>query len=177
MTLTSDEQPLTRDEQLHQALIEFTACVGNALADICSYGLTIGEAYVPFDPDPDDECDSDEVQCSQAWVRVMSAAPTPQAVESWAGEDCSLTLRMDLEVGVLRCIEIPEGGEAPTASDVLAAAVQSMDDMNAILCAALGCEVWDSISVGSWAPSGPLGGQYGGTWTFTVGDPDLTPVE
>jgi hypothetical protein len=94
----------------------------------------------------------------------VSPAPSP---EGWDG-DCALTLRLDLEVGVLRCIEIEEDGEAPTASDVLAAAVQAMTDMNAILCAAMACEVWDAINVGQWTPSGPLGGQYGGTWTFTV---------
>jgi hypothetical protein len=153
-------------ELLNTALVAFTGCVGAAVEDICSYGLTIGETYVPFDPDPDDDCDESDVECSQVWVRVMNVAPAP-APEGWDG-DCALTLRLDLEVGVLRCLEIEDGGEAPTATDVLAAAVQAMTDMNAILCAAMGCEVWDAINVGQWTPSGPLGGQYGGTWTFTV---------
>lgn len=165
MSIGSDE---TLTDPLHDALVEFTACIGNALEDICSYGLTIGETYVPFDPDPDDECDADEVQCSQAWVRVIGVNPKPEAVENWAGEDCNLTLMMALEVGVTRCIEVPEHGEAPEASDVLVAAIQAVDDMRAILCAALGCDVWDSIKTGTWTPSGPLGGQYGGVWTFDV---------
>lgn len=50
----------------------------------------------------------------------------------------------------------------------MVAAMQSMDDMNRILCAALGCEVWEHIDVGTWVPWGPLGFQYGGMWTFTV---------
>lgn len=168
MTVTPTETEPT--ERLHEALVEFTACIGNALEGVCSYGFTIGEAYVPFDMDPDEDCDDseDDVSCSQAWVRVASVVPQSGGVEGFGGQDCYLTLSLDLEVGVLRCLEIPEDGEAPTTTDVLLAGLQAMDDMNAMLCAALGCEVWDSISVGQWQPVGPLGGQYGGIWTFTV---------
>lgn len=166
MSSSSDEQ-IGPDDRLHDALIGFTGCVGEALADICSYGLTIGESYVPFDPDDDDECEADEVACTQAWVRVAGVAPA-FGNDSFDGGDCGSILRIDLEVGVLRCLDIPEGGEAPTASDVLIASLQSMTDMRAIYCAALGCDVWDSITVGAWTPSGPLGGQYGGIWTFSV---------
>jgi hypothetical protein len=158
----SDETPL----DLNTALVAFTGCIGEALEDICSYGLTIGETYVPFDPDPDDACDDEEVMCSQAWVRVMGVNPT-QAPESF-GNDCSVDLRLTLEVGILRCIEIEGEGEAPTASEVLDAAMQAMTDMRTIYCAAMSCEVWDSIASGNWVPSGPLGGQYGGIWTFDV---------
>ncbi len=155
----------TGADRLNDAMVAFTGCIGNALPDICSYGWTIGETYVPFDPDPEDDCDEDEAACSQLWVRVEAIQPTGQ--QSWNG-DCASVLVVTLEVGVLRCIPIPEDGEAPTASDVLISAVQSMDDMNAIYCAAMGCEVWASITAGTWQPSGPLGGQYGGIWTFTV---------
>lgn len=166
--LSSDEQDLP----LHDALLGFTGCIGLALKDICSYGLTIGESYVPFDPDPEDECNQNDVACSQAWVRVMSITPKPGQPEGWGGA-CAIFLQMELEVGVLRCVEIPERAEAPTATDVLLAAMQSMDDMNAIQTAAVACEVWEQITLGSWTPNGPLGGQYGGVWTFTVEiDPD-----
>lgn len=165
MSLGSDELPTPAD-RLNDALIGFTGCVGNSLEDLCSYGLTIGDSYVPFDPDPEDDCDAEEVMCSQAWVRVMSVQPI--STVGWDGGDCATVLRLDVEVGVVRCIEIPEKGEAPPASEVMVAAMQAMEDMNAIYCAAMGCEVWDSINVGQWSPFGPLGGQYGGTWTFTV---------
>lgn len=159
----SDE--VSGNDALNTAIIEFTGCIGEAVEDICSYGWTIGETYVPFNPDEDDECDEDEVACSQVWVRVMQIVP--RAEESWGG-DCAAVMRIDLEVGVLRCIETPAEGEAPTASDVLVAAAQSMDDMRDIYCAAMACEVWNAIEVGQWSPTGPLGGQYGGIWTFTV---------
>lgn len=158
-------------DPLHLALITFTGCIGEAVEDICSYGLTIGETYVPFDPDPEDGCEDDEVACSQVWVRVMGVDTT--GVDSFDGE-CSAVMSLDLEVGVLRCIEIPEDGEAPTASGVMVAALQAMTDMKAIYCAAMSCNnedgtsVWASIESGVWTPQGPLGGQIGGTWTFTV---------
>ena len=152
---------------LDTALIMFTGCVGESLTDICSYGLTVGETYVPFDPDPEDNCNVDEVACSQAWVRVMSAG-VANAEQGFDGSDCSATMHLTLEVGVLRCFDIQADGEAPTASEVLVAATQAMDDMKAIYCAAMSCEVWDAINAGQWTPMGPMGGQYGGTWTFDV---------
>lgn len=163
----SDDVVNTPDERLADALMQFTACVCAPLEDICSYGLTIGETYVPFDPDPEDECEDEEVACSQAWVRV-AGTNLKEMPDSFDGPSCATVLSLTLEVGVLRCIEIPERGEAPTATDVLIASLQAMKDMRAILCAALGCEVWDMIEVGNWSPDGPLGGQYGGIWTFTV---------
>lgn len=157
------------DDVVNDALIKFTACIGSALPDICSYSLTLGEAYVPFAPDEDSDCeDEDETACTQAWVRVMNVTPKQSAgTEGWGG-DCAIVLEAELEVGVLRCIEVKDKGEAPTETEVMTYAMQSMSDMLAIHKAAMGCEVWESITTGQWQPSGPLGGQYGGTWTFTV---------
>lgn len=160
------------DERLHNALVAFTQAIGEALA-VCSYGLTIGQDYVPFEADDEDECDEDDedsVTCTQAWVRVSGAVPTG-GVSLLDGSECASVLRISLEVGILRCIVIEDRGEAPKAADVLAAAITSMSDMTAIYRAATGPEapeVWDSITAGQWTPSGPLGGQFGGTWTFAV---------
>lgn len=164
----SDESLPPAVQRLQDAIVEFTGCIDDALPDICSVGFTLGEAYVPFDPDPEDNCKAHDVQCSQAWIRVTDVQPSPGGIEGFGGDDCSLALRAGLEVGVLRCMEVPKRGKAPEAMDVLVYGMQALTDMNAILCAALGCEVWDSINVGQWQPQGPLGGQYGGLWTFTV---------
>lgn len=162
------ETPPDLADALNDALAEFVSCVCIAVSDICSCSLTIGQSYVPFSPDLDDDgCDEEDTACSQAWVRVVNAQPSPGSLSGWGG-DCALVMQLTLEVGVLRCFEIAEGGEAPTATEVMAAAFQSMEDMKAIQCAALSCEVWNSINVGQWTPLGPMGGQYGGVWTFTV---------
>lgn len=164
-------EPYTAAQKLNEALVDFTACIGAALPDVCSYGLIIGEGYVPFDPDPEDNCpdlSKDEILCTQAWVRVESITPqaTPNTYEENDGD--GTTLAIELEVGILRCFETPEDGQAPTATNILAASMQAIEDMNALYCAAMDCEVWAKIESGSWLPSGPLGGQYGGIWTFTV---------
>lgn len=169
MSITPEEP--TGADLLNDALIQFTGCIGSAFDDICTYGLTVGDTYVPFDPDEDeaDSEDCDEYGCSQVWVRVENVnAITP---DSW-DNGCSMTFRIELEVGIVRCFDIPEDGEAPTATQVLAAATQAMSDMNTILCAAMGCDTvegqFDSIVAGTWLPIGPIGGQYGGSWAFTI---------
>lgn len=170
--MSSDEFP---EDPLHAALVQFTGCVGEAVEDVCSYGLTLGETYVPFMPDPPPQgtsyphaCDGlDEgILCSQLWVRVASVAPG-QVNQGWEG-DCAVSLVATIEVGIERCFVIPEGGEAPTATDVMRGALQAMTDMKAIHCAAVSCDAWDRITTGQWSPLGPQGGQYGGVWTFTV---------
>lgn len=163
-------EPLPDDEsRINKALVAFTACIGEALDDVCSYSLTLGDSYVPFEPDEDSDCDEDDAECSQAWVRVMNTAVSAISPSTWEGDQIdSIVLTLNIEVGVLRCTPVVEKGRAPSETQVLSDALQSMDDMAAILCAALGCEVWNSIDVGAWSPYGPMGGQYGGTWTFTV---------
>lgn len=166
----SDVVAPAEDTKLMEALVDFTECIGAAFPSVCSYSLTVGDSYVPFRPDPDsDECDDsdEEGDCSQLWVRMAQVAPAANSQEGWSG-NCALELEVQLEVGILRCYEIEDGGEAPTTTDALASALQAAEDMQMILCAALGCEVWDRIDAENWMPLGPLGGQYGGTWSFTV---------
>lgn len=164
----SDEYGSSPADNLNDSLIAFLQCVHTAVPDVCTSSVTIGQSYVPFDPDEDEDCDADEAVCSQLWVRVMNVTPLFQQASFAGGDGCSTSLQLTLEVGILRCIEIPEGGEAPSATDVLVASQIAMDDMMAIHCAATECDVFDSISTGQWSPSGPLGGQFGGIWTFTV---------
>ena len=159
--------------RLHTALLSFTSRVGLALPDICSYGLTVGQSYVPFNPDPEDDCDDEEAMCSQVWVRVVDINEQ-RGTESWDGGSCAPTLNLTLEVGVLRCFVIPEDGEAPTATEVTAAGLRAMSDMIALRCAALDQSEtddavdFDSVSAEGWSPSGPSGGQYGGSWLFSA---------
>lgn len=163
----------TQVELLNNALFTFTACISTALNDVCSWGITIGEQYVPFDPDDEDNCGTEEAGCTQLWTRVIDVTPTA-IPDSFGGTGCAMDLRISVEVGILRCIELHEGGEAPTATEVHVASMQSMEDMQNILCAALNCkdeddkDIFSAITVGQWQPIGPLGGQYGGTWTFTL---------
>lgn len=176
------ETPVENEDLLGNAitsaLLGFTGCIGNSLDDICTYSLTFGEIYVPFIADEDSECEEGEEACSQVWVRVTDvnvAFPpneqmdnAPSAGNGCDGPQCGGTFVLGLEVGVLRCYEVPEDGEAPTATQVMAGAIQAMYDMSALYQAAMQCEVWSGIDPGTWQPEGPLGGQFGGYWNFTV---------
>lgn len=178
MTLGSDEHPNTLADAINAALVGFTGCIGSALDGICSYSLTFGEVYVPFKPDEGDDCDEDTAEdCNQVWVRVTDVGvkfddkgfdTTPGGDTGKCEGACGGTFVIGLEVGVLRCYEVAEEGEAPTATEVMSYAMQSMIDMSALFGAAMNCEVWESIDTGAWQPEGPLGGQYGGYWNFTV---------
>lgn len=162
MTQLTDED----ESPVIKALIEFTGCIGGSFTDVCSYALIPGDAYIPFTPDDDgDSCDDED--CSQVWVRVANAGVARPAQEGW-DESCSTSLMLDLEVGIMRCMEVVEKGEAPTGTALLGYAMQAMDDMNTIMCAAMNCEVWTSISMGQWTPIGPMGGEFGGQWTMSV---------
>src|SRR5690349_7291742 len=120
MTDTPTESPQEDpSDPLLVSLVAFTAAMADAVPDICSYGLTIGESYVPFDPDEDEECTEEDILCSQLWVRVTNVTPTAINQEGFDGTQCDVDMSIGLEVGILRCIEVPEGGEAPKASDVL----------------------------------------------------------
>lgn len=156
------------EDRLTDALLRFLTCMGAAVPDVCSYGLTIGEQYVPFDPDPEDDCEliEDEMPCEQLWVRVTGVAP--EIKESFGGGACTATLNIGIEVGILRCFAARDNGEAPTATETMLAALKAMDDMQALYCGIMNCAVWDSVTVGEWHPEGPLGMQHGGTWSLTA---------
>ena len=170
MSQTPVDPPATAADRLNAALVLLTGCIGSSFDDICTYGLISGDTYVPFDPDPEDDGENcDEYGCGQVWVRIEQiSAITP---DSW-DKNCSVSFRIEIEVGIIRCFEVPEGGEAPTASAMLGYAMQSNEDMNRIFCSAMSCDEvddeFDSIVAGSWLPLGPIGGQYGGTWSFTL---------
>jgi len=161
------ETPFDGLSPLQAAVIGLTGCIHDAFPDVCSFGLTIGESYVPFDPDDDDGCEDDEVACTQGWVRVTGAGIT-EVQDSFEKGGCGGTQEVGIEVGILRCVEVPEDGEAPKATEVMVAALQSLEDMNTIYCAAMSCEAVEDLNVGQWTPLGPLGGQYGGMWSFTM---------
>jgi hypothetical protein len=161
----SDVEP-DAENPLLKALIEFTGCIGGAV-DVCSYSLIHGEGYVPFAPDDDEDDEAcEEEDCSQVWVRVTNIEVV--STKGWDDTTCALARRVGLEVGIIRCMKVVPEGEAPSATDMLAYAMQAMEDANALMCSALGCDVWHEITIGQWTPLGPLGGEYGGQWTMTA---------
>ena len=153
-------------DSITDSMAALLGCLDLAVPDVCSFGWTVGEAYVPFDPDPDEQCADDDVMCSRVWLRVGGIAT--DSAGSGFGQTVQGDFSLNLEVGINRCFDIPEGGQAPTASEVLEAAAKSMDDMDRILCAVVNCQAFNDVVPLSWTPDGPLGGIYGGIWNFQV---------
>lgn len=160
----SDVEP-GEDNPLLKALIEFTGCIGGAFDDVCSYALIPGDGYIPFTPDEEDEENCEDEDCSQVWVRVTSINAIGE--NGW-DTSCAMTLSVGLEVGIIRCMEVVANGEAPSATALLGYSMQAMDDMRAIMCAAINCEIAGNLDLGVWTPLGPMGGEFGGQWTMTA---------
>lgn len=168
MSEVTPEKPVP-GENIQMAFAAFVSCIADAFPDVCSVGMTIGSEYVPFRPDPDDDCEDDEDDeefCTQVWVRFTGAAVSGST--GFDGGFCGSEMEMGVEVGIYRCFEMDEDGEAPTATQMFEAALQSIEDQATILCAANACDVWSKIVAGQWTPLGPQGYQYGGQWSFTT---------
>src|SRR5215207_570693 len=75
----------------------------------CFCGVIIGEDT--YDLSGIGDCENDA--CGQAWIRVTQAYMASDLGEQDTdGGNCSLELNVDLDIGVLRCIETPDKGEA-----------------------------------------------------------------
>lgn len=134
----------------------------------CFCGVIIGEDT--YDLSGIGDCEGGA--CGQAWIRVTQAYMASDLGEQDTdGNNCSLELNVDLDIGVLRCLETPDRGEANTPEELLAAFRQQNADMLAVRRAVLCCDAVDSrdIILGLWSPQGPAGGIYGGIWTATLG--------
>lgn len=111
-----------------------------------------------------------------AWVRLLNAYPSNQPGQlAQALGNCDSSRGMDVEIGILRCYDIPEDGEALSQEQV--------NEMSAIQLADLGY-IWSAVSccgsdpndpdhwtskdwlMANYVPLGPDGGLYGGQITL-----------
>ena len=104
------------------------------------------------------------------WVRLAQAYPSQsigQVAQSLG--NCSVGTGFDLEMGIIRPIELTE--EGPDPAQALADAEQQMKDMQTMRRALVCCSSFHpkDFILGSYQPYGPLGGVLGGTWTIYAG--------
>jgi hypothetical protein len=133
--------------------------------DLCFCGVVAGEGVVA---DIGFECDD---RCGMAWVRLVTAYPAIQIGQfDQSGNTCGAFLGLDVEVGVLRCVEVAEGTDVPDPEDLIAQAVQQNDDMVLIRKAIACCTALDNVDymLGTYTPIGPEGALGGGAWTLSV---------
>lgn len=112
--------------------------------------------------------DCGDSQDGMAWVRLAQSYPaTGVGIASQRVGNCGASLGFDLEVGVVRSIDVSE--EAPTEQNSLAWVERQFKDMQAAR-AAIACGVLHNkdFILGEYVPFGPEGGMVGGAWTVYV---------
>lgn len=162
---------------IHALLTELAACVvvqleTDRLPPVCWAGVAPG-ANVVADFFPD--CfhgDSNEPD-GMVWTRMITPYPAfaPGIIVTEPAESWVAPLGIDIEVGMMRTIAIPEEGLDPNASSDSARG--QINDMQAIRKAILCCAAFErgDVLLGQYTPVGPLGGVVGGAWTVMVQQP------
>jgi hypothetical protein len=165
--------PLT-ENRIWSMMTSLAACLcaqindeANGLKGVCFCGVLPGEA-VPMDYV--DGC-SDEV-CGMAYVRMSALYPsTGVGMISEQPGNCNAGIGVDLEVGILRCITgMDDSGNLPTDAEMFEAVQSQIADALAMQRAIQCCEALPSkdFILSSYAPTGPMGGVYGGTYSLSV---------
>jgi hypothetical protein len=104
-------------------------------------------------------------------VRLVASYPsTIVGQQNNEVDNCGKGFGFDIEVGVLRCVNIPDEGEALDPDEMLVAANQQTDDMLSMQKAIMCCDSLNNVdfTVGVYVPAGPDGGVLGGTWSLSV---------
>lgn len=162
---------LTLYDPITPIALGLMGCLCNAFADagrpVCRCTLYHGQ-----DPPPMDLCDC---ECSpgvsgQAWVRVDGINPS----DSGNGDPCGgrlLGAMLSLEVGVYRCIAVPDDrGVPPSGDEQMTDALEAYQDAAVLRHAVACCEALEDrvVQVGRWQPMGPAGGCAGSRWDVSV---------
>lgn len=111
-----------------------------------------------------------DATCGMAWVRLVSATPGGLSSDLLTQtNNCETGLRLNVEVGIVRCSPSPDDeGNPPSAEDMLAATELQIDDMMLMRRAITCCVDSHDYLLGSYSPFGPEGGAVGGFWTVQI---------
>lgn len=149
-------------------LTDIAACLCAELGDgLCFCGVVPGREFAH---DYIWTCDTDG-PCGAAWVRLVTAYPADGVgVRQQNPTGCGTSLGLDVEVGVLRCVEQPSNGKAPTEEMLAVAAEEQLGDLVAIRRMLSCCSSLTDLdyTLGTYTPIGPRGAVAGGTWSLSV---------
>lgn len=110
--------------------------------------------------------------CGMAWVRLVSLYPASGVgfIDENAG-NCASELGLEIEIGLMRCAEMPDDRGNPPTDAALLRSVElqtagALTMRRAILC----CPSLSpkDYKLGPYAPAGPMGGLVGGTWQLSL---------
>jgi hypothetical protein len=129
----------------------------DGLPPVCTCGVMPG-SEVALDYAGD--CDS---ACGMAWVRLTSSYPSVSIGQPTARPgNCSAGIGIEVEIGIMRCIDLGDGTNPPVLADMKAAADLQYADMVAMLRAIACCRASKDWLLGTYIPYGPQGGMVGG---------------
>ena len=102
--------------------------------------------------------------CGMAWVRLSTAYPSV-SIGQPAGipGNCTMGIGVEIEMGIVRCLDVGEGSTPPEPTSLTASAVLQVADMMAMWRALHCCQNAKDFIIGQYAPIGPEGGVVGGT--------------
>lgn len=165
MTVVVD--PLVLDP-IAQILDDLSTCLcaqilTDGLPPTCFCGVVPG-ADVALDYAGD--CDE---ACGMAWVRLATTYPSASVgtpVEQPG--NCAVGIGLEVEMGVVRCIDVGEGTSPPDLATLRAAAALQTADMLAMWRAVACCRQSKDWAIGQYTPYGPEGGVVGGVLGLNI---------
>ena len=111
-------------------------------------------------------------KCGMAWVRMSAIYPATTVGQlDESSQNCGALLGIDIEVGMMRCVEIgSDDGSPPTPASLLEDSHQQHIDAMTMWRAVACCGDLTSkdYRLGPYVPIGPDGGYMGGAWTVSV---------
>jgi len=129
----------------------------DGLPPVCACGVMPGsEVALDYAGDCEDAC-------GMAWVRLTSSYPSVSIGQPTARPgNCSAAIGIEVELGIMRCIDLGDGTVAPDLAEMTAAAVLQYADMLAMWRAIACCQTSKDWVLGTYIPHGPQGGILGG---------------
>lgn len=156
--------------RVYDHLTSLAACLAQQIEDdglpsVCWSGVIPGDGVVA---DYAGDCAD---ACGMAWVRLTQMYPSQAVgvVDTTVG-NCSASLGLDIEVGILRCMMVMEDGGPPPDSELAATADLQHGDAMAIWRAINCCTALPNkdFILGPYLPMGPQGGMVGGAYTLST---------
>lgn len=156
---------------LSDLLVDIAACLCQTIKDsdrqdVCFCGIVPGGAAAATYAG---NCTGKN---GMAWVRLGPTYPSQSiGVADESVGNCSTGLGADIEVGIMRLIEVAEGTTNLRPETILRQSTDQHDDMLLIRQAIVCCDALDAKDyiLGAYLPIGPSGGMVGGAWTVHIG--------
>lgn len=167
MTLFDSNPVFNRIGELAECLCAQIQDPDNGVPDVCFCGIVPGDQAVG---DYAGDCNT---KCGMAWVRLAGMYPmailgTPDATPG----NCGVGVGIDVEMGIMRCIDFgDEQGNMPPPADLLAATQLQIADALIMRKALFCCDAIPAKEaiMSAYTPVGPLGGLVGGTILVSMG--------